>query len=73
MIYRVMKHTKGDRVWFTAERRILGFWIFGIWVTCFRDYYGDPAEYDDVEQALRYIENHKAVNAKVKHERVITL
>lgn len=68
MIYRIMKHTKGDKVWFTAEWRFLYFF----WRTCFF-HYDEPATYESVETARAYIENHRRIHAKVKRERVITL
>lgn len=69
MKYRIMKHTRGKEVWFTAERQFL----FFFWRTCFRDGNLGPAKYGDVEQARRYIENHKLFNAKEKVERILTL
>lgn len=69
MKYRIMKHTKGKEVWFTAERQFL----FLFWRTCYTDYFGDAAQYDTVEQARNYIENHKHFHVKVKTERVLTL
>lgn len=64
-LYRIRKCSKGDRIWFTAERRILPF----MWGNCI---YG-RAKFDTIESAKAAVESHKRLTARVKKELVIKL
>lgn len=66
---RIMKHTKGELVWYTAERRFL--WFF--WRSCFEDMYGDTSAYGTAESARRAIERFRKSSGKTTKELILKL